>query len=265
MKEQPPENKTDLKYLLIYPQNSCLMRQHVFIVQATVSSIFALFVAKACRAHNIQCLFLLTSLSPAANTGLIAQKKYVLIACMNPVVYFRVKMNEFSELLQGVENWGDNMPLAFSLKAQEEEEKALVAFNRTASQPTTRENVYAKASVSQMAISSHVINWNLKSIFVPDDWGPDWKTASIVFSVRRWLCSRSVLASLSCDHSTHFCGKYQMKLLRQHSSMRRRGGWQGSAGPREFFSFWNLFRLILSKLTSPLSPFGANIDGETNG
>lgn len=77
---------------------------------------------------------------------------------MNTVVYFRVKMNEFSELLQGVENWGDNMPLAFSLKAQEEEEKALVVFNRTASQPTTRENVYAKASVSQMAISSHVIN-----------------------------------------------------------------------------------------------------------
>ena len=43
---------------------------------------------------------------------------------MKNVVCFRVKMNEFNELLWGTENRGDNMPLAFSLKAQEERKKS---------------------------------------------------------------------------------------------------------------------------------------------
>ena len=41
--------------------------------------------------------------------------------------------------------------------------------------------------------------------------------------------------------------------------------WQASARPKEVFSFWNLFRLILSKLMRSLSPFRANVDGETKG
>lgn len=80
------------------------MRQQVFIVQATLSSIFTLFVAKASNIHNILCIFLPTGLFPAPNTVVIAQKKNVLIASMKNVVYFRVKMNEFNELLQGIEN-----------------------------------------------------------------------------------------------------------------------------------------------------------------
>ena len=44
------------------------------------------------------------------------------------------------------------------------------------------------------------------------------------------------------------------------------GCWrQASACPREVFSFWNLFRLILSRLMRSLSPFRANADGETKG
>ena len=65
-------------------------------------------------------IYLLIGLSPDPNTVVIAQKKKkkkVLIACVKNVVCFRVKMNEFNELLWGTENRGDNMPLAFSLKA----------------------------------------------------------------------------------------------------------------------------------------------------
>lgn len=63
----------------------------------------------------------------------IAQKKKnVLIACVKNVVCFRVKMKEFSELLWGTENRGDNMPLAFSLKAQEEGEKSKARRNSSA-------------------------------------------------------------------------------------------------------------------------------------
>lgn len=72
-------------------------------------------------------IYLLTGLSPDPNTVVIAQKKKkknVLIACMKNVVCFRVKTNEFNELLWDTENRGDNMPLAFSLKAQEERKKS---------------------------------------------------------------------------------------------------------------------------------------------
>lgn len=73
--------------------------------QANLSSIFTLFVDKANNIHNILSIYLLTGLSPDPNTVVIAQKKkYVLFACVKNVVCFRVKMNEFSELLWGTEN-----------------------------------------------------------------------------------------------------------------------------------------------------------------
>lgn len=79
-------------------------------------------------------IYLLTGLSPDPNTVVIVQKKKkkVLIACVKNVVCFRVKMKEFNKLLWGTENRGDNMPPAFSLKAQEEGEKSKARRNSPA-------------------------------------------------------------------------------------------------------------------------------------
>lgn len=103
-----------------------------------------------------------------------------------------------------------------------------------------------------MAFSSHVINWNSKSNFVPGHCGPDQNQPRL-YSQSGGGCVWDLCWHCWAVTTAHiFVGTIRWNIL----PLRR--GWVVAAGfsvPRELFSFWNLFRLILSKLLRALFPF----------